>query len=286
MQPRYGQGQGQVEIVVQGGEIGGEHQLQPRRGLGEALIGAGEGGSVLFVEVQRQSRLVHLHPVGAGRRQPLQDLAIDRQKTVQQVAGVRAVPGLGQLQPGHRADQHRPGVAALGAGLEEFVHRLGGGEREGLAGDQFGGQVVIVGVEPLGHLAGRGVLATTAGLLLARPGPASHGEIEFQPLGAGEARRDGADHQGGVQHLVVEREVVAGQDVDPQLGLAGPALLAEVGGGLQETSLIEAAGPEAFEGCLELAAGADAGKAQIGDQDGLSGGHGISFAGAARAGGI
>ena len=40
-----------VEIVVEGGEIGGEHQLQPRRGLIQGRIGAGEGGPVLVVEV-------------------------------------------------------------------------------------------------------------------------------------------------------------------------------------------------------------------------------------------
>ena len=61
MQTRHGQGQGQVEIVVQGGEIGGQHQLQPRRGQGEALIGADESGAVSVVEVQRQAPITSEH---------------------------------------------------------------------------------------------------------------------------------------------------------------------------------------------------------------------------------
>ena len=43
--------------------------------------------------------------------------------------------------------------------LEELVDRLGRGQAERLVGGEFRHEVVVVGVEPLGHLGGRRAFA-------------------------------------------------------------------------------------------------------------------------------
>src|SRR3546814_16857464 len=81
-----------------------------------------------------------------------------------------------------------------------------------LAGDEFGNEEMIVGVEPFGHLHRRRVGGMgAAGMGMAGLRAAGHGEIEVgadrlaAPVIAG---RDGADQGGGGEDMVVEREVV------------------------------------------------------------------------------
>ena len=110
-------------------------------------------------------------------------------------------------------------------------HRLGRGEPEGLIGGEFRHQVVVVGVEPLGHLGGRhafaivrvAVRAAVMGRLALRA--ARHGEIGLEAdLAARPAvdRRDRAHHGGRVQHMVVEREIVGRDDVGAEIALTRP----------------------------------------------------------------
>jgi hypothetical protein len=79
VQARDGQGQGDVQVLAQGAEIGGQHQLHARRGLGEVFIGLAQQGVVGLAEVEHQAGLVHLHPVRSSLGQAVQDLGVDRQ---------------------------------------------------------------------------------------------------------------------------------------------------------------------------------------------------------------
>ena len=131
---------------------------------------------------------------------------------------------------------------------------LVGGEAEILPRMQFGDDEVVIGVEPLGHLHGRGSI-----------GAARHGEIKLIGIGdAGKARRDGADQHRGIEHVVVKGEIIGGDDVDAGLVLEGPMAGAQCAGGGVERGGVAVALPVGFERPLELAVKADAGKAEIG----------------------
>ena len=81
-----------------------------------------------------------------------------------------------------------------------------GFEREGGVGAELRDEVVVVGVEPLRHLQRRDVA-----------GAAGHGEVAVEGVGdagdAGAAMR--ADQDRGVEHVVVEREGVDRDRVQP-----------------------------------------------------------------------
>ena len=83
-------------------------------------------------------------------------------------------------------------------GFVELSEGFGGVGREGEIGGPLGHEIVVVGVEPLGHLHG--------GLLV---GVAGHLEVAIERDGTGaEAGGGGADENEGVEDLVVEGEVV------------------------------------------------------------------------------
>jgi len=119
---------------------------------------------------------------------------------------------------------------------------------------------VVIGVEPLGHLHCRSVLAA-----------ARHGEIEIERDIAARvaiARRHRAQHGDGVQHLVVEREIVRRNVIDPGFLLHQPVAGAQAGGRLQQLIHRAFAGPVAFHGGLEFAVTADTGKTEVGGENG------------------
>ena len=114
---------------------------------------------------------------------------------------------------------------------------------------------MIVGVEPLGHLHGRHVLAA------ARHGKAGV-EVHFTGDGA-EARRDGAERGGHVEHVIVERKVVRWDHPDAGLRLQPPVARAQLAPhGLQRRA-VELALPVDFRRRLQLPAGADSGKSEV-----------------------
>jgi hypothetical protein len=128
-----------------------------------------------------------------------------------------------------------------------------GGQAELHLGPELGDQVVVVGVEPLGHLHGGGVVAA--------PG---HGEVGVQvdglPRGfdpAPVALGDGADQDAGVEHLVVEREVVGGDLVEPGVAQERPALAAQLPGRRLQLLGRHPPGPVALGRGLQLPAVAD-----------------------------
>src|SRR3546814_16538093 len=102
---------------------------------------------------------------------------------------------------------------------------------------------------------------------------AGHGEIEVgadrlaAPVIAG---RDGADQGGGVEDMVVEREVVRRQDVGTERLLPRPVGDEQAGGGGLQVGERGFAGPAGFKGEFESAAGSDA------ESGGGAGGGGVS----------
>ncbi len=132
-----------------------------------------------------------LHPLDAVSREEFQQLGVDREQLVEPLdRGVRAVDGLAERQEGDRADDHRAGRNPLCASLFQLGEDLGRVEGESGVGADLGHQVVVVGVEPLGHLQRRDVVV-----------PAGRREVPVQVVG--DARDPGgqrAEQHGGVEH--------------------------------------------------------------------------------------
>ena len=132
-------------------------------------------------------------------------------------------------------------------------------------------EVVVVRVEPLDHLH-RGDVE--AGAL----GAARHREVGVEvDLAIGRAavpvravpavaRRHGADRRDGVEHLVVVREGVRGDQVDPGVTHPPPGLEAERARGLLQLRSVDLAVPIPLDGALQLAPRADARVAGDGGQ--------------------
>ena len=169
---------------------------------GQRCVGTAQRGQLSGGAILHQARLVQLDPRRAGRGQPLDDLRVDLQDTVQRRAEkIHAVIlRLAEQGEGERAHQHRSGRHALGLGLSQLIEGLAGGQVKTLAAVPLGDDVVVVGVEPLGHLHGRDV---EPGAL----GAASHGKVGVQVDGPAipvVARGHGADEGHGVEHRVIE----------------------------------------------------------------------------------
>src|SRR5690606_29390445 len=170
--------------------------------------------------------------------------------------GVLLTHGLAQQEEGHRAHEDGAGRHPLGGTLEEEPLDAVVGEAEGRAGADLRHEVVVVRVEPLRHLERREV-----------PRAAGHREVPGQVEGAvlveqvGEARRDGAEGDGGVEHLVVEGEVARDGGVvrgEAELDEPGPVEAPLVRGGGLEVVELGVSRPVGLDGALELAARPDA----------------------------
>ena len=83
----------------------------------------------------------------------------------------------------------------------------------------------------------------------------------FQPIDLW----NGADHGAGVEHLVVEREIVRRNDADAELVLARPVGGAKPDTGLDQGFFVGSTGPKALQREFQLAARTDARRAEGGD---------------------
>ncbi len=251
---------GQREVVFQRAEVR-RHQHLGARSLGQHRIGMFERGAGGLIQILHEQWLIQLHPRRASRLELGKQLHIHRQQRIEQVQRVAAIGGLGQPQERDRPDQHRPGFDPQRLGLAVFGQRLVAAHREGLAGLQLGHQVVVVGVEPLGHLQRMQVDAIA--LQATR-----HREVAAQRLGIGKRAvtgRDRIEQEGGIQHLVVQAEVVARRHIHAGLALQLPVAFTQLGRGVLQRRGAAFAGPEGFERALEFALGADARKTQVGN---------------------
>ena len=234
------------------------------RPLPRALVGGLRGGEHLAARrldrLADQRGLVELHPFGSGGGKPGEQFAVDRQQVLEArqraEALRRAVAGLAQQQEGDRADDDRAGREAGGLRLLDLAHQAVARELEAGLGADLGHQVVVVRVEPLRHLE-RGTVAFAArDREVAREvdGAVFVGEV-------GEALRDRADGDRGVEHLVVVGERLGDRGVGASEAERREAItrrLAEGGGDRLELGRVDAAGPERLDGALELASAADA----------------------------
>src|SRR5471032_640088 len=149
---------GQAEVFFQTTEVGG-HELFQRVAL-DQVVGALKSVFPVLRQVQNQNRLVDLHPLNAQVSQALKDLAVQRQQAVKQVKLVEVdTLGLAQPQVGQRADDDRLDVVAQVTGFLDLFKQLLPTQVELLVSTEFRHQIVVVGIEPLGHFLGVGTAA-------------------------------------------------------------------------------------------------------------------------------
>lgn len=206
-----------INVVHNITEVGGDGDL--RGGSTEAadlLIGGLESSLDLGGDVQDEDRLVNLDLLGTSSLELLQQVGVDRQKTLEEVNGVNilATVGLGESQEGDRSDEDRDGLDTKLKGLLEFGNGLGVGvQLELLVLLQSGLDNVVVGVKPLNHLQGGDIdtilLVTTA-----------HSEVLIKGVQVvlAVALGDSTEELVVVQELIVESKVVGG-DVLKSTGL-------------------------------------------------------------------
>ena len=258
MHAGHGQVGRQVGVVLQLAEVGGQQQLYAA-GL-ELVISQVEGVAPVLIQLGHQNRLVDLHPFGARIGQRVQQLGVNGQQAVEQGQLVGIVLGLAQRQVSHRADHHRLGLHAERLGLGQLRQQARCVQLELGVGREFGDDVVVVGVEPLGHLArGHAVRAAAAGRFAGGGGaPARHAEVVVQRVAVKALHALGQVAQGkaGVQHLVIERKVAHRHPV--QRGLVGPVARAQGLAGAQQLVAGALVLPVRLEGEFQFTARADA----------------------------
>ncbi len=243
-------------VVAQVAKIGRQANPELLRSRAQARAGRLQGVQRFLGQIESQHGLVDLHPIGPGMGEPPEHLFVDEQYLVEQREQLELRPAaLAQQQKRERSQQHGPGVDAQGRRLAELVDGLGRRELELHARFELGHDVVIVRVEPLGHIQGRDLL-----------GASRHGEVRRQverPARPPEPLRHGPEHGCRVEHVVVEREVVGGHVVDAQRLLQSPVLPAEGSGRRLKFLGIEVPLPILFDRSLQLASATDPGKAKV-----------------------
>ncbi len=147
---------------------------------------------------------------------------------------------------------------ALGLRFLDLVEQSRTGQPEALSGMQLGDQVVIVGIEILGHLAGGGRLSAGC----SAPGHAK-GRVQVhlapgQFVFGAESRRHRPQQHRNIEHLVVEGEVTHGHQIEAGFSLRRPVAPAQLAPFGLEGLAIELALPVGFGGFLQFAVRADA----------------------------
>src|SRR3569832_2050401 len=124
---------------------------------------------------------------------------------------------------------------------------------------------MIVGVEPFGHLlrwrTSPVTVVTASRAVIVALRAARHREIGRESDSAAVPAvdiRNGANHHTGVEHMVVERELVGGDYAHPKRFLACPIGGAQSGGCLDQLRFGGFAGPVAFERKFQLTPRTDA----------------------------
>ncbi|PQM48768.1 hypothetical protein C1Y40_01004 [Mycobacterium talmoniae] len=212
--------------------------------------------------VGHQHRLVELDPVRPGRGQQAQQFGVERDQLVEAVDRcARTAHRLAQQQEGDRADDRRAGGNTQFQGFFELTDHLGRVQAEPGVRPDLGNDVVVVGVEPLGHLQRGDLIGAPRG-----------GEVAVQLVGdTGYPVRQRAEQHRGVQHLVVVGERIDRHRVQAGVGQRRPGVAAQRGGHVLQVALGDPAGPVAFGGTFEFAIGADTRRAGNGGSKRLSG---------------
>ncbi|MNS83844.1 hypothetical protein D3C72_1176470 [compost metagenome] len=272
VQAGHGQAACQAEVFFQRREIRGQQDIDTY--LVQLPVGALEGAAPRGGQVQAQDRFVDLHPRHALLFQTVEQGAVDGQQLFQQGQAVEAVClFLAQPQEGEGADQGRLDLVAQRLRLGHFRQQALASERKPGLRRQFGHQVMVIGVKPLGHFQ-RGsaccvcrvrvvavrVLRMRAGLCTAR-----HREIARQRRllwRKAETGRFAAQQLDMVGHLVVKGEVAHGNVVEPCIALQRPVARAQLPARRFQRCFGQLAAPVAFQRQFQFARGADTGKAK------------------------
>ena len=234
---------GETQIVFQATEVG-RNQLLQRRTL-QQVVGTFERVFPILRQIQHENRFIDLHPFDALRCQSLKHLAVYRQQPFEQFQLVEPITlGLALPQISQRADQHRLDRMSQRLRFCDFLKQLRPGQLELLIDGEFRDQVVVVGIEPLGHF----LRLCTAAAALGHT--TRHGEQRIQrrlAIKRAEALRDHAEHQGMRQHLVVPGEIADWQQLDTGVGLQLPVSGSQVTADLAQLSLAQVAFPIRLE---------------------------------------
>ena len=121
---------------------------------------------------------------------------------------------------------------------------------------------MVVGVKPLGHFHG---LKVKALLLIA----AGHGKIKVKGARLRQVCQwlvtggNGPYRQAHIQYLIVEREVITGNQRNPRCLLCKPVCPADFPAGRLKLVYIDVAGPELFTGPFEFAVATDSWIAKV-----------------------
>jgi len=177
-------------------------------------------------------------------------------------------PGRGQVEP----EDHGLDLVAKRLRLGDLVEQATRRQPKARVRVELRHEVVIVGVEPLGHLE-RGPatarrLATSASLIVHMLGShaARHREVARQ-LGLisdeAEARRLAAEHLDVVGNVVVVRKVANRDEVQPGIALQRPVPRTKFPAGGRQRVGIGLAAPVALQGDLQLALGTLRGKPRM-----------------------
>ena len=152
-------------------------------------------------------------------------------------------------------------MQARSLGFEKLSNGFVAAQAEALLAVQFGHEVVIVGVEPFGHFQRAQIHAIALHA-------AGQCEITGDRIPVGQRAigiGDGVEQEGRVQHMVVQRKIVAGHDVGAGVALQAPMPVTQRAGGVEQRLLIGFALPEGFQRAFEFALRADAREAEIGN---------------------
>jgi len=254
--PLDGQVGQDLHRLADAAEEGGDSDARARRRRPEAPVGAPDrlelGGAAVFDEC----RFVEAHPRSTRGAELCQDLDVDLDEPVEERQAIEARHLTGAAsQEGERPEQDPGGRDPEAGGLYQLTDGLGRVRRERRVRADFGHQLVIVGVEPLGELEWRhrhAVELPTAG----------HGEVPVEvdslPRRA-EASRDGPDGSRGIEHVVIEREGVGRHEVDSCHDQLLPVFPSYCRRSVLEISVGRLAGPVALQRPLQLAIRADPG---------------------------
>ncbi len=237
-------------------EVGGDGNPRAGRDAGEPQVGRPEGLELRGAAVFDERRLVEADPRRTGSVERREQLGVRLEQPVEHREPREPWRrDRAAQEKGRGAEEHRGGLDPERPGLLQLAERLGGLSAEGGLRADLRDQLVVVRVEPLGELERRDRHAV-------RLGASRHGEVALHaptPPERPEPRGDGADGDGCVEHVVVEREVVGRDEADPGCRKAAPVVPADAGSDLQERALVDAPGPVALERPLELAVPPDAG---------------------------
>jgi hypothetical protein len=269
MQASHRQLAGQAQVLGQRREVRGQQQLGGA--AGKLPVGALEGIAPRLGQVEAEDGFVDLHPFHALLLQPREHLLVNGQQRIEQREAVEArLLFLAQVQEAQRPEQHGLDRMAGLLRLRHFIEQARRRELELRVGLELGHEVVVVGVEPLGHLEREGAFGAVVAAGIVHVAhfvfhAARHLEVtrKFGLVALEvEACRLAAEQLDVVGHVVVVGEVAHGDEVEPRIALGLPVARAQRLADGFERGAVDLAAPVLFEGELQFPVSAHARKAE------------------------